>query len=92
MSSDLKVFGGWVLCVAGFFTYLYLWITAYHYISEKLGSEFTIILLFFTNIIGPGIYIVWTWIDSSFPAQYFFIWMGALIVSRIGMVMVFDLD
>lgn len=80
-----KIFG-WILVIPSFIVYIILWIEAFKFISEKIGSFFTIVLLILTNVVGPAVYIVWHWIDDSFPTRYFFLWLGAIVVFQIGML------
>jgi uncharacterized membrane protein YeaQ/YmgE (transglycosylase-associated protein family) len=83
MKVYFKIFG-WLLYIVSVIAYLFLWIEAYKYISDKIGSFFTIVLILITNVVGPLLYIIWHWIADSFPSNYFFIWIGALVVYWIG--------
>jgi len=78
-----RVFG-WTLVVFAFLIYFKLWIDAWKFISEKIGSFFALILLLFTNIVGPIVYIVWQWIDVGFPSKYFYMWIAATVILIVG--------
>ena len=83
MRVYFKIFG-WLLYIASIIIYLVLWFEAFKYISDKIGSFLTIILILITNVVGPVLYIVWHWIGDSFPTNYFFLWLGALVVYWLG--------
>lgn len=78
MRVDFKIFG-WLLYIVTAIIYLILWFRAYQYISDKIGTFLAILLVFATNVVGPVMYIIWYWIDDSFPTQYFFLWIGAIV-------------
>lgn len=78
MKVYFKIFG-WLLYIITAIIYLVLWFRAYEYISDKIGSFFAIILVFATNVVGPLMYIIWYWVADSFPTQYFFLWIGAIV-------------
>lgn len=75
---------GWLLKVCGILIYFLVWLKAYKYVADKIGSFFAIIILLFTNVIGPFIYTIWHWISDGFPIIYFIIWMLAIVLFIIG--------
>lgn len=83
MRIYLKIFG-WLLFIVSGLIYLFLWVEAFKFISDKIGTFFTILLLFISNIVGPALYIIWHWIADSFPTNYFLLWLGALVVYWFG--------
>jgi len=83
MRVYFKIFG-WLLYIVSGSVYLFLWIEAFKYISDKIGSFFAIVLILITNVGCPLLYIIWHWIADSFPSNYSFIWIGTLVVSWIG--------
>ena len=75
---------GWIIIIPSVLTYLYLWIKALQYVSDKIGGFLATILLLLTNIIGPLLYIIWSWIAEGFDTRYFLTAIGAWIASIIG--------
>lgn len=78
MKIYFRVFG-WLLYAVSFIIYITLWFRAYQYISDKIGPFFAIVLVFVTNVVGPLLYVIWHWIADSFPSQYFFLWIVAIV-------------
>ena len=83
MRIYFKIFG-WILIIPSVIVYILLLIEAYKFISEKIGSFFAFILLIFTNVVGPNVYIIWYWIDESFPTRYFLLSLGATLIFFLG--------
>lgn len=85
MNTFLKFFG-WTLIVPAALLQIYLWIKAYGFISDKIGSFLAFLLVLLTNVFIPFVYIIWYWIDKEFPTQYFLLGLTSYIVVIIGAI------
>ena len=85
MRIYFKIFG-WSLIILSIVVYISLLIEAFKYFIEILGSFLTSVLFILTNVIGPVFYIIWNWIDDSFPTDYFFLWLGAIVLFKVGII------
>ena len=86
MKIYFKIFG-WLLCGTCLYTYILLWIYEDHYISVKIGSLLSLLIILVTNFISPPLYLIWHWIAFGFPTQFLFIWLGALASASTGIIL-----
>ena len=75
---------GWALILVGLISYLVLWIEAFEFYSKQIGTLLTWLLVLFTNIVSPVVYIIWVWISGEFPGRYVLILLGANIIFTLG--------
>jgi len=83
MRIYFKIFG-WILIIPSVIVYILLLIATTLVKINKIGSFFAFILLIFTNVVGPNVYIIWYWIDESFPTRYFLLSLGATLIFFLG--------
>lgn len=78
---------GWLFTIVGALVYLLLWLGAFQFIDEQIGWFWTLVLLIFSNIIGPVLFMIWYWVKIEFPTIYFIVWLVSLIVYWVGNIM-----